>query len=76
MCSLGGGDFDTVDYSERAAPVNVAIDGTNNSGEAGEHDFLNPDIEEIRGGSKERHAQPARRLRPRSASTGRAATIT
>ena len=47
----GGGGFDTVDYSSRTAPVSVAIDGTNNSGETGEHDFLNPDIEEIRGGS-------------------------
>ena len=43
----GSGDYDTVDYSRSHRAVNAAIDGTNNSGEAGERDFLNPDIEAI-----------------------------
>lgn len=49
--STGGSGFDVVDYSSRTAPVSASIDGANDNGEAGENDVINPDIEEIRGGS-------------------------
>jgi Ca2+-binding RTX toxin-like protein len=47
----GGSGTDTADYSERSAPVSVAIDGVANDGEAGEQDNVSTDVENETGGA-------------------------
>jgi Ca2+-binding RTX toxin-like protein len=46
---IGGSGSDEVTYSYRANPINVTIDGTNNDGEAGEHDNVKTDVENVIG---------------------------
>jgi len=49
---LGGPGVDTVRYDERTARVVVDLAGsTANDGEAGEHDTVGPDVENVIGGS-------------------------
>jgi Ca2+-binding RTX toxin-like protein len=47
----GGGGTDTADYSQRAAPLAIALDGVANDGEAGEGDNVAADVENVVGGS-------------------------
>ncbi|WP_028064488.1 calcium-binding protein [Solirubrobacter soli] len=47
----GGDGDDTVDYSNRTAPVTVRLNGTAVSGEAGENDTIGADVEGAIGGS-------------------------
>jgi hypothetical protein len=46
---LGGEDL--VDYSARAQPLHLSLDGIANDGEAGEHGNIETDVEDIRAGS-------------------------
>jgi Ca2+-binding RTX toxin-like protein len=46
----GGGGLDRVEYTGRAAPVTVTIDGVANDGAAGEGDNVFTDVEDLRGG--------------------------
>src|SRR5262249_40134023 len=49
--TLTGGDgIDVADYSRRTAPVSLTLDGQANDGEAGEHDMIGSDIEDLVGG--------------------------
>ncbi len=47
----GGGGYDQADYSMRTAPITVTLDGVADDGEAGEGDNVEPDVEDVRGGS-------------------------
>jgi Ca2+-binding RTX toxin-like protein len=47
----GFGQSDVVDYSGRTQPVNVTLDGVANDGEAGEGDNVQPNVENVLGGS-------------------------
>ena len=46
----GGPGFDTMDYSNRLAPVKATLDGEPNDGEPGEADNVGVDVEELIGG--------------------------
>jgi Ca2+-binding RTX toxin-like protein len=46
----GGPGFDTMDYSNRLAPVKATLDGEPNDGESGEADNVGVDVEELIGG--------------------------
>jgi uncharacterized repeat protein (TIGR01451 family) len=48
---IGGGGTDTADYSDRADPIDVRIDGLANDGEAGEDDNVGTDVEDVVGGT-------------------------
>ena len=47
----GGPGFDSVSYAGRTATVAIDLAAAGNDGEAGEGDHLNPDIEQVTGGS-------------------------
>src|SRR5262249_19174939 len=47
----GGTGFDAVSYGGAATPVTVTLDGNPNDGTSGEHDNVNPSVEEMIGGS-------------------------
>lgn len=47
----GGAGVDTVDYSSRANPLTITLDGQTGDGETGENDNLAADIEIVNGGS-------------------------
>jgi Ca2+-binding RTX toxin-like protein len=47
----GGSGIDLVDYSKRTKPLTVNLDLARNDGEAGERDFLDPNVNDIFGGS-------------------------
>lgn len=47
----GEGRDDLVTYESRTAPVVVTLNSLANDGEAGEHDKVLPDVEQVRGGS-------------------------
>jgi Ca2+-binding RTX toxin-like protein len=50
--TLSGGDgTDTADFSQRTAPLTIALDGVGTDGEAGEADDVQPDVENVIGGS-------------------------
>ena len=49
----GGGGNDRVDFSQRTQPLTVDLDGEANDGEAGERDNVQPDVEEVIGGSQD-----------------------
>jgi hypothetical protein len=46
----GGAGTDAVDYGARTHPVDVMLDGAANDGEAGEHDTVQADVEDVFGG--------------------------
>jgi RTX calcium-binding nonapeptide repeat (4 copies) len=46
----GGPGTDMVDYGSRTRPVHVVLDGVGNDGEAGEHDTVEADVEDVFGG--------------------------
>src|SRR5262249_31505359 len=49
---ISGGDGDDVaDYSSRTSDLSVSLDGAANDGQAGEKDNVEPDVEDIWGGS-------------------------
>jgi Ca2+-binding RTX toxin-like protein len=48
---FGGDGTDTADYSQRAAPLTIALDDAENDGEAGEGDNVHADVENVIGGS-------------------------
>src|SRR5262249_18764671 len=48
---VGGDGVDVADYSARAVPVTVTIDGLANDGEPGEKDVIAADVEGVQGGS-------------------------
>jgi Ca2+-binding RTX toxin-like protein len=47
----GGDGVDTADYTDRTASLRVDLDGTADDGESGEHDNVEPDVEDVIGGS-------------------------
>jgi Ca2+-binding RTX toxin-like protein len=47
----GGDGIDTADFTQRAAPLKIDLDGTADDGESGEHDNVEPDVEDVTGGS-------------------------
>jgi Ca2+-binding RTX toxin-like protein len=47
----GGDGTDTVDYSARAAPIGVSLDGQPNDGAGGEGDNVFADVDHVKGGS-------------------------
>jgi Ca2+-binding RTX toxin-like protein len=47
----GGSGIDTADYSARTAPVRVSLLVAGQDGESGEDDYIQADVENIRGGS-------------------------
>jgi hypothetical protein len=49
----GGGGNDRVDFSQRTQPVTVDLDGEADDGEADERDNVQPDVEEVIGGSND-----------------------
>jgi Ca2+-binding RTX toxin-like protein len=48
---VGGDGRDTVSYNQRTAPVATLKDGVANDGQAGEHDEIESDVEQLEGGS-------------------------
>jgi hypothetical protein len=48
---FGGDGFDRVTYQQRQNPVTVTLDGVADSGEAGEADIVEADVEDITGGA-------------------------
>jgi Ca2+-binding RTX toxin-like protein len=49
---LNGGDgVDTADFSQRTEPLTIDLDGDADDGESGERDNVEPDIENVMGGS-------------------------
>jgi Ca2+-binding RTX toxin-like protein len=49
----GGAGIDLVTYAARMNDLDVVMDGTTNSGEAGENDKIGADVENLRGGAGE-----------------------
>jgi Ca2+-binding RTX toxin-like protein len=47
---IGDRGIDVADYSSRSAPVSLTLDGQANDGEAGEHDSIASDVEDLIGG--------------------------
>jgi RTX calcium-binding nonapeptide repeat (4 copies) len=47
----GGAGIDLVDYSQRTRPVSVSLDLARNDGEAGEGDLVEPNVNDVFGGS-------------------------
>jgi Ca2+-binding RTX toxin-like protein len=47
----GEGGIDTVDYSQRVAPLAISLDGVADDAQAGEGDNVAPDVENVVGGS-------------------------
>jgi Ca2+-binding RTX toxin-like protein len=47
----GGAGLDLVDYSQRTRPVSVSLDLNRNDGEAAEADFIDPNVNDVFGGS-------------------------
>lgn len=47
----GGAGLDLVDYSQRTNRVDVSLDHTRNDGEAGEGDLVEPNVNDVFGGS-------------------------
>jgi Ca2+-binding RTX toxin-like protein len=48
---IGGVGTDTADYSQRVAPLMIALDDVQNDGEVGESDNVASDVEKVIGGS-------------------------
>jgi Ca2+-binding RTX toxin-like protein len=48
---IGGDGTDTADFSQRTAPLTIALDGVANDGDAGEGDNVQADVENVIGGS-------------------------
>jgi Ca2+-binding RTX toxin-like protein len=44
---IGGADFDTADYSQRTAPLSIALDDVANDGQAGENDNVSSTVEKV-----------------------------
>src|SRR5262249_29205190 len=51
----GGPRFDSVSYCSETNPISVTLDGQANDGVAGENDNIEPDVEEVFGGSGNDH---------------------
>jgi Ca2+-binding RTX toxin-like protein len=47
----GGDGIDTADFSKRTASLKIDLDGRSDDGESGEHDDVQPDVENVIGGS-------------------------
>jgi Ca2+-binding RTX toxin-like protein len=47
----GGDGIDTADYTARTARLRISLDGANDDGETDEQDNVEPDVEQVTGGS-------------------------
>jgi Ca2+-binding RTX toxin-like protein len=47
----GGDGIDTADYTARTDRLRISLDGANDDGETDEHDNVEPDVEQVTGGS-------------------------